>query len=167
MEKHEYVAGMGVQTGSCAYRPHATARICNERKDHPIHAVVAEAPAAALAARMAQAFSGLARQPEVTAQDLIPALQAWDAYAAQVRDTIIRKSQGYGDAWQEQGYMGNLARVLSKASRLKNVAWKDEVNPLDPPEIHDELLADTIVDLGALCAFLLANVEAVNRWGRS
>lgn len=94
--------------------------------------------------------------------DIIPAVQAWDALSAQVRDTIVRKSQGYGNAWQEQGYMGNIARVLSKQSRIRNLVWCEP-----KPDFKDqETVEDTLVDLAALCAFAIANMQDGNQWGR-
>jgi hypothetical protein len=101
-----------------------------------------------------------------TVETTIPAVAAWDAFSAQVRDTIVRKSQGYGNAWQAQGYMGNLARVLSKTSRLKNILWKDDQSNGIGASVGGESLADTLVDLGALAAFLSANFEEGNRWGQ-
>lgn len=98
----------------------------------------------------------------VQASDTIPAVAAWDAFSAQVRDTIVRKSQGYGNAWQEQGYMGSVARILSKAARIKNLVWRE-------PNIdfkEEESAQDTLVDLAALCAFATANMEESNQWGR-
>lgn len=102
----------------------------------------------------------------VHAVDLIPAVQAWDAFSAQVRDTIVRKSQGYGDAWRRQGYMGNLARVLSKSARLDNMLWCDvDQGMTDGPDTQ-ESVTETLVDLGAMAAFTVANLEEGNRWGR-
>lgn len=169
MEKHEYVGDAG---NECRYRPHATARVCRERKGHPIHDGVGGVSVTPVMAA-AQIGEGIRRafgMPEVHAHDTIPAVQAWDAYTAQVRDTIIRKSAGYGDAWQEQGYMGNLARVLSKSARLKNMCWKDGTwldTGGEEAEVEQEQVQDTLVDLGALCAFLVANLEEGNRWGRT
>lgn len=107
----------------------------------------------------------------VQATDLIPAVQAWDAYSAQVRELIIKKSEGYGNAWQAQGYMGNLGRVLSKVSRLKSLLWKDtgpdfsvalDGSDRDP---QAESVIDTLRDLGAVAAFAVANLDEGNRWG--
>lgn len=105
----------------------------------------------------------------VHATDLIPAVQAWDSYSAQVRDIIVRKSEGYGDAWQAQGYMGNLARVMSKEARLRNMLWGDNTDgDYSEGEVHPEYesVMDTLVDLGALAAFMVSNLEEGNRWGR-
>lgn len=90
----------------------------------------------------------------------IPALEAWDQFSSVVRKTIADKSQGYGDAWKDQGSMGNLARVLSKASRLRNLCWGDK-----ELEVGIEPVEDTLIDLAALAAFMMKNVEEGNRWG--
>lgn len=100
------------------------------------------------------------RHPEV-----VPlAAVAWDKYAEKVRELILAKSQDYGNAWVAQGYMGNLARVLSKEARLKNMLWRDDPDRYHRDE-HGESVQDTLYDLGALAAFLVANLEKDNRWG--
>lgn len=103
---------------------------------------------------------------DVHANDLIPAVQAWDAYSEHVRKLIVRKSAGYGNAWERQGYMGNLSRVLSKSARLENMMWRDPGDEeFGTGTALDESVLDTLWDLGALCAFTVANIEEGNRWG--
>jgi hypothetical protein len=93
------------------------------------------------------------------------AVIAFTAYCEAVTELVRRKDAAYGGAWQKQGYMGNLARILSKAERLKNMCWTDD-NPAEfPIEGHDESVLDTLKDLMALCAFMGANIEDGNRWG--
>jgi hypothetical protein len=87
----------------------------------------------------------------------------WQAHAALVADLLVRKS-AYGDAWKEQGYMGNVGRILSKATRLRNMAWTDSEDTAVDPD--DESVLDTLLDLSALCAFAIANIEEENKWGR-
>lgn len=73
----------------------------------------------------------------------------------------MAKNAGYGNAWQEQGWMGNLARILSKTARLKNMVWRDNgVESL--PEPHEETIGDII----NLCVFFLFNRRGLNKWGR-
>jgi hypothetical protein len=117
-------------------------------------------------AAMMEAGQIIPRERSVQVTDTIPAVQAWDAFSAQVRDTIVRKSEGYGDAWRRQGHMGNLARVLSKSARLENMLWRDDQSNGIGASVGGESVADTLVDMAALCAFLLANFEEGNRWGR-
>lgn len=79
---------------------------------------------------------------------------------------ILRNKTAYGDAWIEQGYMGNLGRILSKSSRLKNMMWADVDQGLtDSPDTQESVL-ETLHDTIALCAFAITNIESGNRWGR-
>lgn len=102
------------------------------------------------------------------------AVQAWDEMSAMVRRLLAAKDANYGGAWRRQGYMGNLARVLSKAARLENMMWRDREEPptvhgseyVAQAELDNEAIADTIIDLAALVAFLHANLASENRWGR-
>jgi hypothetical protein len=74
------------------------------------------------------------------------------------RTLAAQKSKGYGDAWRQQGYMGNLARVLSKSARLRNLAWRDGI--ADEQAVEAELL-----DIINIAAMGLTNLRAGNRWG--
>lgn len=81
----------------------------------------------------------------------------------EVVDLITMKDAQYGGAWRDQGYMGNVARVLSKAARLKNLMWCDE----DPSETLEEPVMDTLIDMIALAAFTVVNLREGNRWGEN
>lgn len=76
-------------------------------------------------------------------------------------DLAADKNDTYQDAWREQGYMGNLARVLSKSSRIRNMAWCDSEDTLDGVESVE----DTLLDLINLAAFAVINIREENRWG--
>lgn len=71
------------------------------------------------------------------------------------------KNQQYENAWREQGWMGNLARILSKSARLKAMLWRD---------LHvqhaEETVEDTARDLVNLAVMFLLNRGQENRWGR-
>lgn len=71
-----------------------------------------------------------------------------------------RKASTYGEAFRSQGYMGNVARVLSKVSRLKKMLWSDVV-----VSDSDETVEDTARDLINLAVFFLINREDRNKWG--
>jgi hypothetical protein len=71
-----------------------------------------------------------------------------------------RKGFAYGSAWRDQGYMGNVGRVLSKASRLRNMVWRN--NQIEDAE---ESVADTLRDLINLAAFAMINMRLGNKWG--
>ena len=112
-------------------------------------------------------FPTLRQAREVHAHDLIPAVQAWDHHSEAIRELIIKKSAAYGNAWERQGYMGNLARVLSKAARLENMVWQDYTPENEgQEEPGGESVLDTLQDLAALTAFFVANLDGGNRWGR-
>lgn len=70
------------------------------------------------------------------------------------------KTQTYGGAWRQQGSVGNLARILSKVARLKNMCWRDT-----PIEDFEEPVLDNALDLVNLSAFFTINHLAHNRWG--
>lgn len=76
--------------------------------------------------------------------------------------TIAAKNADYGGAWQAQGWMGNLARIMSKTARLKNMLWRDDPGLRN----SDEPVTDTLVDLINLCVFALLNMRRSNRWGQ-
>lgn len=78
------------------------------------------------------------------------------------------KDAGYGAAWRAQGYMGNLARVLSKAERLRNLAWEDhpEGGGSLPQELR-EAVEEELRDIINIAAFGLVNLRDDNRWGRN
>lgn len=73
-----------------------------------------------------------------------------------------RKALTYGEAYRSQGYMGNVARVLSKSARLKKMLWQDSWKQL---EDSDESVMDTMLDLINLSAFFIINWMEGNKWG--
>ena len=79
----------------------------------------------------------------------------------------VSKDQGYGKAWVEQGYMGNVGRILSKASRLRALMWGDRrVEEMTTEELmREDGVRDTLLDLANLCAFAAHNMAEGNRWG--
>lgn len=81
---------------------------------------------------------------------------------AGVLATVHAKERHYAGAWRDQGWRGNLARVLSKTSRLRNMLWRS-----DPIEGSGEPAQDTLQDLISLTAFTILNRQARNEWGRN
>lgn len=71
-----------------------------------------------------------------------------------------QKASTYGEAWRDQGWAGNVSRVLSKASRLRNMLWRDQ-----PIESDKEPVVETLLDMINLAAFAIINYNAKNRWG--
>ena len=76
--------------------------------------------------------------------------------------TMAGKDVQYGEAWREQGWRGNLARILSKAARLRAMLWRK-----DPVEGAEESVEDTLLDLINLAIFMLLNRRSENEWGRN
>jgi hypothetical protein len=70
------------------------------------------------------------------------------------------KNQQYRGAWKKQGWMGNLARIMSKMERLKALCWVDGLVPYTGESVEDNL-----VDLINIAAFMEINFEDGNRWG--
>lgn len=76
-----------------------------------------------------------------------------------VLETIAEKDFAYGAAWKRQGWMGNLARVMSKTERLKAMLWKDlALRDSEGPQ-------DTALDLVAIASFFYLNYVNQNKWG--
>lgn len=72
-----------------------------------------------------------------------------------------RKGSSYGEAWRDQGWLGNVGRVLSKAARLKNMVWRD-----DPVDSATEPISETLMDMINLAAFAYMNYSDKNKWGK-
>jgi maltose-binding protein MalE len=74
---------------------------------------------------------------------------------------FVEKNRFYGGAFREQGWMGNLARIMSKTARLRSMQWRPA--PLDDA---NETVDDTLVDLVNLSVFGIINRQERNIWGR-
>jgi hypothetical protein len=84
------------------------------------------------------------------------------SFAEQCEALAAEKDALYGGAWQRQGYMGNMARVLSKIERLREMVWRDgELSE----GTTDETIIDTLRDLSNIAAFMAENINNGNRWG--
>lgn len=71
-----------------------------------------------------------------------------------------KKNISYGDAWRRQGWMGNLARMMSKMSRIKHMLWRDH-----DLQSAEESATDTAIDLINITGFLVINRSETNKWG--
>lgn len=71
------------------------------------------------------------------------------------------KSFNYGDAWRRQGWMGNLARMMSKMARIKNMCWRDHAM-----ENAHESVTDSAIDLANITGFFAINRSEDNKWGQ-
>jgi len=70
------------------------------------------------------------------------------------------KNAAYGSAWRRQGWMGNLARIQSKAERLKNLLWRD-----NEKSAMEETATDTALDAINILGFFMVNRSESNKWG--
>lgn len=73
---------------------------------------------------------------------------------------VLEKTEGYGEAWRQQGWMGNLARIGSKTARLQSMLWGKHEKPG-----FGERVEDTALDLINLTVFFLLNRARDNQWG--
>lgn len=111
-----------------------------------------------------------ARADQVANGDPMP-LQDLRNFVGDALRLLEHKNESYGDAWKSQGYMGNLARIASKAQRLQNLLWKDadgDGYPLPATRAgaeQSETVRDTLLDLVNLAAMMAVNWEHENRWG--
>lgn len=163
----------GLRGGRCEHD--AAGIACNRLAGNPVHKgttpqylMVPKGMAKQIGESLGKAFAlkpgALVSEPE---PQYFPgdARGVWQEHARLVAAKLEEKV-GYGSAWQEQGYMGNLARIQSKTSRLKNLLWRDDCGP-DLQMDSDESVLDTLLDLSALCALAISNIEEGNRWGRT
>lgn len=106
---------------------------------------------------------GVNERGESVSMGLVPGGSGVEAFVHQLEgalNTFYAKEKMYGGAWRQQGWMGNLARIMSKTARLKNMLWRGE-------ELTDEqeTVNDTLQDMINLCVFALLNRGQRNRWG--
>lgn len=80
-----------------------------------------------------------------------------------VYDLYVKKNQTYRGAWRQQGWMGNLGRILSKASRMRAMMWRDNAFAVTLEE--EESAEDNAMDIINLCVFFLINGRTGNKWG--
>jgi hypothetical protein len=75
---------------------------------------------------------------------------------------LYLKEQHYQGAWRQQGWMGQTARILSKASRIHALVWREQVLASG-----DETTDETIQDLANLCFLWMINKAGMNKWGEN
>jgi hypothetical protein len=86
--------------------------------------------------------------------------------ATRVLDDAMRllsqKNSTYQDAWKEQGWRGNLARIMSKVARLRNMLWRSQVTLMNGDKEHPR---DTLLDVINCCVFAILNIDDGREWG--
>lgn len=73
-----------------------------------------------------------------------------------------KKNTDYGDAWRDQGWRGNLSRILEKTKRLRTLLWKDGSVI---PEVASEGSRETALDIINTACFFILNHDARVEWG--
>lgn len=72
------------------------------------------------------------------------------------------KNLHYKDAWREQGWRGNLSRILEKAKRLRAMLWRGGNVLLNGSNEHPR---ETLLDIINTAAFCIINMEDGIEWG--
>ena len=73
--------------------------------------------------------------------------------ASNIITLVMRKNADYGDAWQAQGRIGALVRMMDKGMRFINLTNNTTVF------VTDETLKDTIMDLVGYGLLILLHYE--------
>jgi hypothetical protein len=86
--------------------------------------------------------------------------------ATRVLDEAMRllsqKNATYQDAWKEQGWRGNLARIMSKVTRLRNMLWRSQITLMNGDKEHPR---ETLLDIINCCVFAILNIDDEREWG--
>lgn len=83
-----------------------------------------------------------------------------EIYAEAAR-LFASKNVNYGDSWREQGWRGNVSRILEKAKRIRNMVWRQSVL-LNGSSEHPR---ETLMDMMNTCAFAIINMDDNVEWG--
>jgi hypothetical protein len=87
--------------------------------------------------------------------------QVWDVFA-KAMELYDKKNEDYGDAWQRDGWRGNLPRLLQKAERVRNLLWRADPRT---PAVGDEQAVETLLDMLNSIAFTVINLVEEREWG--
>lgn len=71
------------------------------------------------------------------------------------------KNASYQDSWRDQGWRGNVSRVLEKAKRVRSLLWRQSVL-LNGSKEHPR---ETLMDIMNTCAFAIINMDDGVEWG--
>lgn len=72
------------------------------------------------------------------------------------------KNATYQDAWREQGWRGNLSRILEKTKRLRAMLWRGGNVLLNGSNEHPR---ETLLDILNTCTFAIINMDDGIEWG--
>lgn len=154
-----------VRSKNCAYQEEPGGHYCALPENDSVHEGVTAPTIQDKLGQFASIFQP-AKIQSISFPDH-PTVQEVRAYFEECTQIVKAKNPKYGEAWKRQGYMGNLARVMSKAARLESMLWKDVIDgaPVPEEELSGESIEDTLRDLANLTAFMMLNYTEGNRWG--
>lgn len=81
---------------------------------------------------------------------------------AEAARLFASKNVHYGDSWRDQGWRGNISRILEKAKRLKNMLWRGGNVLLNGSSEHPR---ETMLDMINTLAFAIINMDDDVEWG--
>lgn len=84
-----------------------------------------------------------------------------DIFAEAAR-LVGAKNLHYKDAWREQGWRGNLSRILEKTKRLRAMLWRGGNVLLNGSNEHPR---ETLLDIINTAAFCIINMDDGVEWG--
>lgn len=85
-----------------------------------------------------------------------------EAVFAEAARLFESKNAHYGDAWRDQGWRGNLSRILEKSKRLRNMLWRGGNTLLNGGKEHPR---ETALDMINTLAFMIVNMDDGVEWG--
>lgn len=84
-----------------------------------------------------------------------------DEIYAEASRLFAIKNASYQDSWRDQGWRGNVSRVLEKAKRIRSLLWRQSVL-LNGSKEHPR---ETLMDIMNTCAFAIINMDDGVEWG--
>jgi hypothetical protein len=81
---------------------------------------------------------------------------------AEAARLFASKNLSYGDSWREQGWRGNVSRILEKAKRLRTMVWRGGNVLLNGSSEHPR---ETMLDMINTLAFAIINMDDSVEWG--
>lgn len=72
------------------------------------------------------------------------------------------KNRNYGDSWRNQGWRGNVSRILEKAARVRTMVWRGGNVLLNSSSEHPR---ETMLDMINTLAFAIINMDDDVEWG--
>jgi hypothetical protein len=75
---------------------------------------------------------------------------------------FAEKNRHYGDSWRNQGWRGNISRMLEKAGRIRKMVWRSGDVLLNGGSEHPR---ETLLDMLNTVAFAIINIDDRVEWG--